>query len=81
VTTSWNEFLDAYTFLRSSEMFPAPVALAQLIIGGVQPWGGLMATSRLTVIPVISIDLRGRKHTLSGLTAGSVTMGRHAWRL
>ena len=51
VTQAWNEFLYAYTFLRSDEVFTLPVGLAQLIVGDVQPWGVLMAASLLTARP------------------------------
>lgn len=72
VTQAWNEFLYAYTFLRSSEVFTLPVGLAQLIIGDVQPWGILMAASLLTAIPVIIIYSVGQRFMVAGLTAGSV---------
>jgi multiple sugar transport system permease protein len=72
VTQSWNEFLYAYTFLRSSEVFTLPVGLAQLIVGDVQPWGVLMAASLLTAVPVVVIYMLGQKFMVAGLTAGSV---------
>ncbi|MBA2450831.1 MAG: ABC transporter permease subunit [Chloroflexi bacterium] len=72
VTQAWNEFLYAYTFLRSSEVFTLPVGLAQLIIGDVQPWGALMAASLLTALPVVIIYMLGQRYMVAGLTAGSV---------
>jgi multiple sugar transport system permease protein len=72
VTQSWNEFLYAYTFIRSNEVFTLPVGLAQLIIGDVQPWGILMAASLLTAFPVVVIYMVGQKFMVAGLTAGSV---------
>ncbi|MCC7368060.1 MAG: ABC transporter permease subunit [Chloroflexi bacterium] len=72
VTQAWNEFLYAYTFLRSSEVFTLPVGLAQLIIGDVQPWGALMAASLLTAGPVVIIYMLGQRFMVAGLTAGSV---------
>jgi multiple sugar transport system permease protein len=72
VTQSWNEFLYAYTFIRSNEAFTLPVGLAQLIVGDVQPWGILMAASLLTAFPVIVIYMVGQKFMVAGLTAGSV---------
>ena len=72
VTQAWNEFLYAYTFLRSSEVFTLPVGLAQLIIGDVQPWGVLMAASLLTALPVVVIYMLGQRFMVAGLTAGSV---------
>ncbi|MCC6174287.1 MAG: ABC transporter permease subunit [Chloroflexi bacterium] len=72
VTQSWNEFLYAYTFTRSRELFTLPVGLAQLIIGDVQPWGDLMAAALLTAAPVMIIYMLGQKFMVAGLTAGSV---------
>jgi multiple sugar transport system permease protein len=72
ITQAWNEFLYAYTFLRSTEVFTLPVGLAQLIVGDVQPWGVLMAASLLTAAPVVVIYMLGQKFMVAGLTAGSV---------
>jgi multiple sugar transport system permease protein len=72
ITQSWNEFLYAYTFLRSTEVFTLPVGLAQLIVGDVQPWGVLMAASLLTAVPVVIIYMLGQRFMVAGLTAGSV---------
>ena len=72
VTQSWNEFLYAKTFLRSTEVFTLPVGLGQLIVADVQPWGELMAASLLTALPVIVFYMLGQKFMIAGLTAGSV---------
>ena len=72
ITQAWNEFLYAYTFLRSNEVFTLSVGLAQLIVGDVQPWGALMAASLLTAGPVVVIYMLGQRFMVAGLTAGSV---------
>lgn len=72
VTQAWNEFLYAYTFLRSAEVFTLPVGLAQLVIADVQPWGVLMAASLLTAVPVMILYMLGQKFMVAGLTAGAV---------
>jgi multiple sugar transport system permease protein len=72
VTQSWNEFLYAKTFLRSTETFTLPVGLGQLLVADVQPWGELMAGALLTAIPVIVLYMVGQKFMIAGLTAGSV---------
>ena len=71
-TASWNEFLYAYTFLRSRELYTLPVGLSQLIVGDIQPWGLLMAASLLTAVPVAIVYMLGQRFMVSGLTAGSV---------
>jgi multiple sugar transport system permease protein len=72
VTQSWNEFLYAKTFLRSSEVFTLPVGLGQLTVADVQPWGELMAASLLTALPIIIVYMIGQRFMVAGLTAGSV---------
>jgi ABC-type glycerol-3-phosphate transport system permease component len=72
VTQSWNEFLYAKTFLRSTEVFTLPVGLGQLSVADVQPWGELMAGALLTAVPVIILYMVGQKFMIAGLTAGSV---------
>jgi multiple sugar transport system permease protein len=72
ITQSWNEYLYAKTFLRSTEIFTLPVGLGQLIVADVQPWGELMAASLLTALPVIVIYMLGQRFMIAGLTAGSV---------
>jgi multiple sugar transport system permease protein len=72
VTQSWNEFLYAKTFLRSTDIFTLPVGLLQLIVGDVQPWGELMAASLLTALPVIVFYMIGQRFMVAGLTAGAV---------
>jgi multiple sugar transport system permease protein len=72
VTQAWNEFLYAYMFLRSNDVFTLPVGLNQLIVGDVQPWGQLMAASLLTAVPVVIIYMLGQRFMVAGLTAGSV---------
>jgi multiple sugar transport system permease protein len=72
ITQSWNEFLYAKTFLRSTETFTLPVGLGQLLVADVQPWGELMAGALLTAVPVIILYMVGQKFMIAGLTAGSV---------
>jgi multiple sugar transport system permease protein len=72
ITSSWNEFLYAKTFLRSTEIFTLPVGLGQLIVADVQPWGELMAAALLTALPVIVLYMLGQRFMIAGLTAGSV---------
>jgi multiple sugar transport system permease protein len=72
VTQSWNEFLYAKTFLRSTETFTLPVGLGQLLVADVQPWGDLMAGALLTALPVIILYMLDQKFMIAGLTAGSV---------
>jgi multiple sugar transport system permease protein len=71
-TASWNEFLYAFTFLRSRELYTLPVGLSQLIVGDIQPWGLLMAASLLTAVPVAALYIVAQRLMVAGLTAGSL---------
>ena len=71
-TQAWNEFLYAYTFLRSDELLTLPVGLSRLIVGDIQPWGLLMAASLLTAVPVGILYMVGQRLMISGLLAGSL---------
>lgn len=71
-TASWNEFLYAYTFLRTGSLFTLPVGLSLLIVGDIQPWGLLMAASLVTAVPVALVYMLGQRLMVAGLTAGSV---------
>jgi multiple sugar transport system permease protein len=71
-TQAWNEFLYAYTFLRTGDLITLPVGLSQLIVGDIQPWGLLMAASLLTAVPVAIVYMLGQRFMVAGLTAGSV---------
>jgi multiple sugar transport system permease protein len=71
-TASWNEFLYAFTFLRTGSLFTLPVGLSLLVVGDTQPWGLLMAASLLTAVPVAILYMCGQRLMVAGLTAGSV---------
>ncbi len=71
-TASWNEFLYAFTFLRTGSLFTLPVGLSLLIVGDIQPWGLLMAASLVTAVPVALVYMLGQRLMVAGLTAGSV---------
>lgn len=72
VTNAWNEFLYAFSFIRSAENFTLSVGLQGMIIGDVQPWGELMASCLMTALPVVIIYMLGQRFMVAGLTAGSV---------
>jgi multiple sugar transport system permease protein len=72
VTNAWNEFLYAFSFIRSSENFTLSVGLQGMIIGDVQPWGELMAACLMTALPIVIIYMLGQRFMVAGLTAGSV---------
>lgn len=71
-TNAWNEFLFAFVFITSENLFTLPVGLQQLVFGDIYPWGQLMGASLLMAIPVVILYIYAQKYMVEGLTAGSV---------
>jgi multiple sugar transport system permease protein len=71
-TNAWNEFLFAFVFITSEQLFTLPVGLQQLVFGDIYPWGQLMAASLMMALPVVAIYIYAQKYMVEGLTAGSV---------
>jgi len=68
---AWNEFLFAFMFLDSPEIFTLPRAVVSLNNSEV-PRQHLMAGSVIVTIPVLILFLAFERFLVSGLTAGSV---------
>ncbi len=71
-TNAWNEFMFAFVFITSENLFTLPVGLQQLVFGDIYPWGQLMGASLLMAIPVVIMYTYAQKYMVEGLTAGSV---------
>jgi N,N'-diacetylchitobiose transport system permease protein len=71
--TSWNEFIFAYVLLSDQSKQTVTVWLSQFYGTSRQvDWGGLMAGSTLTAIPVVIFFLLVQRRIAFGLTAGAV---------
>ena len=68
---SWNELLYALVLTRNAAR-TAPVAATSFMSGYDLPWGEIMATGTLIVLPVIIFALMVSKHLVQGLTMGAV---------
>ena len=68
---SWNELLYALVLTRNTAR-TAPVAATSFMSGYDLPWGEIMATGTLIVLPVIVFALMVSKHLVQGLTMGAV---------
>ena len=68
---SWNELLYALIMTRSATR-TAPVAATTFMSGYELPWGEIMATGTLIVLPVIVFALMVSRHLVRGLTMGAV---------
>jgi multiple sugar transport system permease protein len=68
---SWNELLFAY-ILTPKEAKTAPAMAITFMEGYDVPYGKIMATATLIVIPVLIFALIASKHLVRGLTMGAV---------
>lgn len=68
---SWNDLLFALVLTRTATQ-TAPVAATSFLSGYDLPWGSIMATGTLIVLPVVVFGLLVSKHIVSGLTMGGV---------
>jgi multiple sugar transport system permease protein len=68
---SWNELLYALVLTRSATR-TAPVAATSFMSGYDLPWGEIMATGTLIVLPVIVFALIVSRQLVRGLTMGAV---------
>ncbi len=68
---SWNELLYALVLTRN-EAKTAPVAATGFMSGYELPWGQIMATGTLIVLPVIIFALIASRQLVRGLTMGAV---------
>jgi multiple sugar transport system permease protein len=69
---SWNDFMWPLIVLTDKDMYTLPVAIASLSSEHVQDNELMMASSVLTVVPVLLIFLALQRYYLQGLTMGSV---------
>lgn len=68
---SWNELLYALVLTRNSAR-TAPVAATSFMSGYELPWGEIMATGTLIVLPVIIFAMLVSRQLVRGLTMGAV---------
>lgn len=67
---SWNNFLFSLV-LSGNDTRTLPVALFTFISYASVDWGGLMAASVVTMLPVAFIAILAQRHIVAGLTAGA----------
>ena len=67
---SWNELLYALVLTRR-EVQTAPVIATSYMTGYELPWGKIMATGTVIVLPVTIFALLVSRHMVRGLTMGA----------
>lgn len=68
---SWNELLYALVLISSQGLKTAPVIATNFMSGYELPWGKIMATGTLIVLPVTVFALVVSRHMVRGLTMGA----------
>ena len=68
---SWNELLYALVLTRSRAQ-TAPVVATSFMSGYELPWGQIMATGTMIVLPVIIFSIIVSRQLVSGLTMGAI---------
>lgn len=69
----WNEYINAYTFTRSTDMKTVTLGLNDYVGSmGLTDWGATFAAITVTVIPVFAFYFFSSKKMLAGLSAGAV---------
>lgn len=69
----WNDFINAYTFTRSTTMKTVPLGLNDFVgMYGLTDWGSTFAMIVLTVLPTFVFYFFTSKYMLGGLTSGAV---------
>ena len=70
--SAWNDFLWPLIVLTDSARYTLPVAVANLVGEHVQDTELMMASSVLTVLPVLILFLALQRHYIAGIMVGSV---------
>jgi multiple sugar transport system permease protein len=70
--TSWNDFMWPLIVLADDSHYTLPVSLANLVGEHVQDTELMMASSVLTVLPVLILFLALQRHYIAGIMVGSV---------
>ncbi|WP_088348307.1 MULTISPECIES: carbohydrate ABC transporter permease [Rhodomicrobium] len=68
---SWNELLYALVLITSQSLKTAPVVATNFMSGYELPWGKIMATGTVIVLPVTLFALVVSRHMVRGLTMGA----------
>lgn len=70
---TWNDFINAYTFTKSTSMKTVTLGLNDFVgFMGTTDWGATFAAITVTVLPTFIFYFITSKSMLSGLTAGAV---------
>ncbi len=68
---SWNELLYGLVLITSQSLKTAPVVATNFMSGYELPWGKIMATGTVIVLPVTIFALLVSRHMVRGLTMGA----------
>jgi len=69
---AWNEFLFAYVYLNSTDLFTLPIGINQIYRSLHTAWDQVMAASVIVTVPVVILFIWFERYLVAGLTGGGV---------
>ncbi|MCB1863725.1 MAG: carbohydrate ABC transporter permease, partial [Gammaproteobacteria bacterium] len=69
---TWNNYIGPQIIIKSPEMLPLSVAVAQLRSEYGQDYGMLMAGTLISIVPVMGLFLMLQREFIEGLSSGAV---------
>lgn len=71
-TICWSEYIYALVTISDKTQFTLTLALSNMLVADIIPWGPLMAGAVIAAIPIMIIYMAASKYIVGGLTLGSV---------
>jgi len=71
-TLCWSEYIYALVMINTKSQHTLVLALSNIVVADIIPWGPLMAGAAISALPVMMIYLFASKYIIGGLSLGSV---------
>jgi multiple sugar transport system permease protein len=71
-TICWSEYIYALVIISEKTQRTITLALANMLVADIIPWGPLMAGAVIAAIPIMVVYVAASKYIVTGLTLGSV---------
>lgn len=71
-TLCWSEYIYALVMVNTKSQHTLVLALSNIVVADIVPWGPLMAGAAISALPVMLIYLFASKYIIGGLSLGSV---------
>jgi multiple sugar transport system permease protein len=71
-TICWSEYIYALVVISTKSQRTITLALSNMLVADIIPWGPLMAGAVIAAVPIMIIYMAASKYIVGGLTLGSV---------